>query len=55
MPLSSNGLCEALMTMPADSRNARVRYATARRRQRAGKIDIDAGGGEPASSAASSR
>ena len=29
MPLSSNGLCEALMTMPADSRSARVRYATA--------------------------
>ncbi len=25
MPLSSNGLCEALTTMPADSRSARVR------------------------------
>jgi len=25
MPLSSNGLCDALMTMPADSRSARVR------------------------------
>ena len=29
MPLSSKGLCEALITMPADSRSARVRYATA--------------------------
>ncbi len=29
IPLSSNGLCDALITMPADSRSARVRYATA--------------------------
>src|SRR5262249_19040261 len=29
MPLSSNGLCEALITMPAERRSARVRYATA--------------------------
>ena len=29
MPLSSYGLCDALMTMPADRRSARVRYATA--------------------------
>jgi hypothetical protein len=27
IPLSSNGLCDALITIPADSRNARVRYA----------------------------
>jgi hypothetical protein len=27
IPLSSNGLCDALITMPADSRSARVRYA----------------------------
>ena len=25
MPLSSKGLCDALITMPADSRSARVR------------------------------
>jgi hypothetical protein len=25
MPLSSNGLCDALITMPADKRSARVR------------------------------
>jgi hypothetical protein len=25
MPLSSNGLCDALITMPADRRSARVR------------------------------
>jgi hypothetical protein len=29
MPLSGYGLCEALMTTPAESRSARVRYATA--------------------------
>jgi hypothetical protein len=29
IPLSSKGLCEALITMPADRRSARVRYATA--------------------------
>src|SRR2546426_11708921 len=29
MPLSSNGLCDALITMPADQRSARVRYANA--------------------------
>jgi hypothetical protein len=29
MPLSGYGLCEALITTPADRRSARVRYATA--------------------------
>ena len=55
MPLSSNGLCDALMTMPADSRSARVRYATAGVGSGPAQIDVDAGRGKPASSAASSR
>ena len=47
MPLSSKGLCEALITMPAEQAQGPRQIGDRRRWHRPGKVDVDAGRRQP--------